>query len=177
MTHEVLDGSGRPVFEVDPLIAAHALEYDDFDWEITYGKRARTDVFKRDENGALIPKRVHDPRPSQTLIHLMRSLFGDTFNPSDRKEIEGHTVVETLIIDGRSHKPQSNLRTDLEARLAEIRANPNRDSAKPHGPVAVIGQGNPNDPVERVTMAADDAPAVLADPPRPSYAKPPARAS
>lgn len=172
VTREVLDGSGRPVWETDPLIAAHALSMDEFDWEMTYGERRRDDVYKRDENGALIPKRVRDPLPSQTLIHLMRSLFGDTFNPSDRKEVDNHTTVETLIIDGRAKKPYSDMRADLERRLAEIRSAPDRASAKPTGPVAVIGRGTPNDPPERISASADDAPARLADNPRAYIATP-----
>jgi hypothetical protein len=171
---EVLDGTGKPAFEVDTLRAAHALEMDDFDWELTYGKNARRDdVFARDERGALIPKKVRDPLPSQTLIHLARSLFGDTFNPSDRREVDTNVRVETLILGGSaSKKTESPLRAELEARLREIRANPNRDSAKPTGPVAMIGHGH-NDPVERVTLSADDAPAVLADHPRAYYAPTP----
>jgi hypothetical protein len=183
---EVLDGTGKPVWEVDPLKAAHALEMSDDMWSLTYGEDARRDdIYLRDASGALIPKRVRDPLPSQTLIHLMRSLFGDTFNPSDRKEVDNHTTVETLIIDGRAKKPYSDLRADLEARLAAIRSDPNRATASPTGPVAVIGRGNPNDPPERISAAADDAPMRLADHPRaymaptpsapntpPSYARP-----
>lgn len=162
---EVLDGTGRPVFEVDTLRAAHALEMDDFDWQITYGPNARRDdVFKRDENGALIPKKIRDPLPSQTLIHLMRSVFGDTFNPSDRREVDTRLSVETLVITEKK-KPQSQLRDDLEARLAAIRADPNRASARPNAPVAMIGTGH-NDPPEHVTGLADDAPPRLADHPR-----------
>lgn len=164
---EVFSPSGLPVFEVDNLVAAQALSFDDFEWEITYGHRARSDVFKRDGNGALIPKKVRDPLPSQTLIHLARSLFGDTFNPSDRREIDTNIKVETLILgSAKPAKAQSSLRDDLERRLAEIRADPNRATSKPSGPVAMIGRGNPNDPPERVTGHADDAPARLADNPR-----------
>src|ERR1700691_3867950 len=52
---QVLDGNGKPAFEVDPLRAAHALEMDDDTWEFTYGAKARRDdVYARDERGALI---------------------------------------------------------------------------------------------------------------------------
>ncbi len=185
---QVLDGNGKPAFEVDPLRAAHALEFDDFMWKLTYGENARRDdVYARDERGALIPLKVRDPIPSQTLIHLIRSLFGDQYNPSDRREVDSKHSVEVLVLGEKNKgKPMSSLRADLEARLAAIRANPDRASAKPTGPVAMIGRGD-NDPPEHVSALADDAPARLADHPRaytlpvpaaprpsaaPSYAKP-----
>jgi hypothetical protein len=171
---QVLDGNGKPAFEVDPLRAAHALEYDDDLWKLTYGENARRDdVYARDERGALIPLKVRDPIPSQTLIHLIRSLFGDTYNPSDRKEVDSKHSVEVLVLGEKSKgKPLSNLRADLEARLAAIRSNPDRASAKPTGPVAMIGHGN-NDPPEHVSSSADDAPATLADHPRAYFAPTP----
>jgi len=165
---EVLDGTGRPVWEVDTLRAAHALEMNDDMWSLTYGDDARRDdIYKRDAEGRLIPKKVRDPLPSQTLIHLARSLFGSTFNPSERRESDVNVKVETLVIDGALRKKiDSPMRAELEARLREIRADPNRASAKPTGPVAMIGRGNPNDPPERITGLADDAAPRLADHPR-----------
>jgi hypothetical protein len=169
---QVFDGSGKPAFEVDPLRAAHALEMDELDWELTYGANARRDdVYARDERGALIPLRVRDPIPSQTLIHLIRSLFGETYNPSDRKEVDTKHQVEVLVIGDKKPKVQSNLRSDLEARLKEVRENPNRASRKPSGPVAMIGTGH-NDPEERLTATVDDAPKTLADHPRAYFAPP-----
>lgn len=184
---EVLDGTGKPVWEVDELKAAHALEMSDDMFELQYGEGARRDdIYKRDADGALIPKKVRDPLPSQTLIHLMRSLFGDTFNPSDRRESDVRHSVVSLVIDEKKAKPgaMSSLRADLEARLAEIRAHPDRPTAKPSGPVLLPGTGH-NDPPEHVTGLADDAPSRLADHPRayeaspshvprpaPSYARP-----
>jgi len=170
---QVFDGSGKPAWEVDPIKAAHALEMDDFDWSITYGENARRDdVYARDERGALIPLTVRDPIPSQTLIHLIRSLFGDQYNPSDRKEVDSKHQVEVLVIGDKKPKQQSSLRADLEARLAEVRANPNRATAKPNGPVAMIPHANPSDPPERLTATVDDAPRTLADHPRAYHAPP-----
>jgi len=165
---QVLDGSGKPAFEVDLLVAAHALEYDDDLWRIMYADRRRDDVWKRDEKGALVPLQVRDPIPSTTLIHLIRSLFGDTYNPSDRKEIDTQ-ITAVLRVGDKPGAPVSSLRADLEARLAEVRANPGRDSAKAR-PVALIGRGNPGgDPPERITGApSPQQPAQ----PKPSYAKP-----
>ena len=147
---QVLDGSGKPAFEVDALKAAHALEYDDDLWELTYGKDARRDdLYARDERGALIPMKRAEPLPSATLIHLARSLF-PTFDPATRTENNTTHKVEVLVLgDKTGKKPQSNLRDDLEAHLAHIRANPDRASARPTGPVAMIGHSN-NDPPERV---------------------------
>jgi hypothetical protein len=171
---EVLDGTGKPAFEVDTLRAAHALEMDDDDWELTYGKNARRDdVFARDERGALVPKKVRDPLPSQTLIHLARSLFGDTFNPSDRREVDTNVKVETLVIGSPPRKKvDSPLRAELEARLREIRANPDRASARPTGPVQMIGHGH-NDPEEKISSSmSDDVRPDLRDHPRAYIAEP-----
>ncbi len=178
----VMDGNGKPAFEVDLLVAAHALEYNDTEWEFFYGTRRRDDVWARDEKGALVPLFVRDPIPSQTLVHLIRSLFGDTYNPSDRREVDSHHTVEVLRMDAKpSHV--SSLRADLEARLAAVRAHPDRESAKPTGPVLMLGQGsNPNDPPERISGAyepptlAQHPRAYIVPQPQPPKPKPPAYA-
>ena len=77
----VLDGSGKPTFEVDPLIAAHALEMDDDMWALSYGDRKRGDIYRRDGRGALIPCVVFDPPPAAWRIHAMRSLLPSLCEP------------------------------------------------------------------------------------------------
>ena len=169
----VLDGSGKPAFEVHPLRAAQHLEMDPDLYDLTYGPgaHARGDIYKRDGRGALVPLVVTEPLPAATLIHLARSCWPEHFNPSDKREVDTKHSVEVLVIGDQKPKVQSSLRADLEARLAEIRNNPNRPTAKPSGPVAMIGTGH-NDPPERVTALADDGPTRLADNPRVYHAPP-----
>ena len=165
----VMDG-GKVAFTVDPLVASHALEYSDDLWELTYGNRKREDVYARDENGALIPLTVRDPIPSQTLIHLIRSIFPEQFNPQDRKQIDARHQVEVLVLaDQKPARQPSDMRADLEARLKEIRER----GPQNRGIASVFGRDRPDDPKENVATFPADAPPErprLAAPP--SYAKP-----
>jgi hypothetical protein len=65
---------GRPVYKHDHQVAADALTLDDFDWELKYANRARTDTYARDENGALIQDTVKHPPNPQVLVKLLTSL-------------------------------------------------------------------------------------------------------
>jgi len=172
----VTGADGKPAFTVDNLIAAHALEYDDEMWELVYGKRKRSDVYARDEHGALIPWKVRDPIPSQTLIHLIRSLFPDMFDPIQRTQADVHHSGAVLVL-GDQPKPAINkestpLRDDLQARLAEIRARNAKlppAAKKPEGEVEVFRDMRSQDQADDVPDRAPrqlPAPQTINDHPR-----------
>jgi hypothetical protein len=167
----VTGADGKPAWLVDPLIAAHALEYDDDIWELTYGKRKRSDVFARDANGALIPWKVRDPIPSQTLIHLIRSLLPEQFDPINRTQADVTHHGAVLVLGDQPKETAASaatspLRQDLEQRLAEIRAR-GPAVGKPNAPVAVFKDMRSQD-------QPDDGPKALPPPAaKPmNYAKP-----
>ena len=65
---------GAPVYRHDPKIEADALSMIDEDWQFSYGDRKRSDVFARDENGALIPEEIVSPPNAQLLVKMLASL-------------------------------------------------------------------------------------------------------
>jgi hypothetical protein len=166
----VTGADGKPAWLVDPLIASHAMTMNDDEWELSYGQnRKRSDVYARDERGALIPWKVRDPIPSQTLIHLIRSLFPDMFNPSQNTQADVHHSGAVLVLGDQAPETKaaatiSPLRQDLEARLAEIRA---RGGNKPDAPVAVFRDMRSIDQPDDTPRAAPAQPKRLPAP-RPS---------
>jgi hypothetical protein len=73
-------------------------------------------------------------------------------------------------------KQPSPMREELEAKLAEARANPNRASAKPTHPVQILGRDR--EPPENISRPSDQrglpqTAEVSREPSRPAYAKPP----
>jgi hypothetical protein len=148
------DGNGKPLWEVDPLIAAHALEMEDFEWEITYGSRKRTDVFKRNERGELIQATTQDVAPAAFKIFGARSILPNSWNPSDKVEQSTKISGGVLVVGARPERPATPLVHDMEARLAEIRAN-GPQNPKPDRPVEIGGRAD--DP-------ADDKPRALPSP-------------
>jgi len=66
--------NGAPCYKHDPKIEADALSMLDADWDFFYGSRPRTDVFARDENGALIVAEVVTPPNAQLLAKMLSSL-------------------------------------------------------------------------------------------------------
>jgi hypothetical protein len=92
---------GRPCYKHDPKIEADALSMIDEDWEFFYGDRKRTDVYARDENGALIPEEIVSPPNSQLLVKMLASLVPGYAEKSEvsvthagRVWIEGETSAE-----------------------------------------------------------------------------------
>jgi hypothetical protein len=153
---KLFDSAGKPLWRCDPKIAADALEMDDFEWEITHGRRARSDVFMRDADGALIQETVFDVPASALRIHAARSILGGAWNPST--EVNQTTKISggVLVVGARAERPATPLVHDMEARLAEIRAN-GPQNPKPDRPVEIGGRAD--DP-------ADDKPRAALPPPR-----------
>lgn len=67
--------TGAPVWETDSKIASDAMTLNDDLWEICYGERKRSDVFKRDKSGALIQARKQVPPNPQLLIKTISALM------------------------------------------------------------------------------------------------------
>ena len=164
----VIEG-GKIQWEPDPKVAADAISMDEFDWLAEYGTRDRSDIWKRDANGALIPLTVRQEQPAQMRIHALRSLLADLWNPPERRETDNrHSLTGALVIGARKELPQrepSPLETDLRARLAAIRANPDRPSARPSAPVEVMGRGDQG-PRENVSQPSNEAPPDIRNHPR-----------
>ncbi len=72
---------GKPVWKVDPQVAADAISYSDEDWAEWYAPRSRTDIYMRDEKGALVQDVVvHPPNPAilvKLLTSLAPSIYGE----------------------------------------------------------------------------------------------------
>jgi hypothetical protein len=77
---------GEPVWEVDPKLAADALDPDM--WELVHGTRDRKDIFKRDENGALIQAYKEVPPNPQLLIKACAALLPQIYGETIRHEVE-----------------------------------------------------------------------------------------
>jgi hypothetical protein len=167
----VVGADGKPAWTVDPKIASDAMTLDDDMWELTYGTRKRSDVFARNERGELIAFKVRDPIPSQTLIHLIRSLFPDMFDPVQRTMQDVHHSGAVLILGDQPksaiNRESTPLREDMERRLAEIRSR--KEAAKPEGEVAVFKDmrtiDQPDDVADRAPRQLL-APQTIADHPR-----------
>lgn len=87
--------TGVPFWEVDPQIAADAKSMSDEEWSITYGtadyERDRSDIYKRDANGALIQATREVPPQPALLIKAAASLLAATY---------GERVAHTHMIGG-----------------------------------------------------------------------------
>lgn len=166
------DGSGKITFKIDLRVASDAMAMDEWDWEMHYGKRARTDIFERDADGCLIPDVYTEPLPAQLRIHLLRSLLPSQFNVPDRSTNEVHHTGGVLVIG--EHKPERQpnaLRDDLETRLAAIRAaNNGARVTKPSHPVQIMGRGE-DGPPERQSQPSNEASRPLSEHPR-AYIRP-----
>jgi hypothetical protein len=77
---------GEPVWEVDPKLAADALDPDL--WQLVHGTRDRKDIFKRDENGALIQAYKEVPPNPQLLIKACAALLPQIYGETIRHQVE-----------------------------------------------------------------------------------------
>jgi hypothetical protein len=180
MDHRDLINNGveRPVIEggrfhyvVDPKAIADCrdaeegllLGYDDW-------------PYAHDERGARIVLTVKEHVPAQLKIHALRALL-PLWNPPERRETDTRSQSSVLVLHGdvrpRPNKEATPLRMDLETKLAAIRANPQRETAKPNAAVDVgHGRANPADPPERISAPSDETPTTVeeltAPPPRPA---------
>lgn len=170
----VFDGSGKLSWTPDPKVAADALSMDEFDWIAEYGARDRSDIWKRDENGALIPLKVKESQPAQMRIHALRALLADLWNPPERREVDNRLSGGGVLVLHGAKSPQprqpSELETDLRQRLAAIRASGPKNP-KPSG-APNFGNGGKSsaaaDPPEKVSQASTETPPPhVPDYPRP----------
>jgi len=86
--------TGIPFWETDPQIAADAKSMSDDEWAITYGLdpiRDRSDIYKRDERGALVQSYREVPAQPALLIKAAASLLSATY---------GERVAHTHMIGG-----------------------------------------------------------------------------
>lgn len=130
-----------------------------------------------DDNGIPIPVRP-TVRPVRIVLpapqrELSPASFG-TVSPERKAKIAAGKVPPSNALSdyiAANKKASSPLRKELEAKLAEARANPNRATAKPNpslAPVHILGRGGNNDPAERVNQPSNQSglPEQMADAPR-----------
>jgi hypothetical protein len=132
-----------------------------------------------DDNGIPIPVRP-TVRPVRIVLpapqrELSPASFG-TVSPARKAKIAVAKVPPPNALSdyiAANKKASSPLRKELEAKLAEARANPNRVTAKPNpslAPVHILGRGGNNDPTERINQPSnqENMPTRMADAPRDS---------
>lgn len=101
--------NGAPVYRHDAKIEADALSMSDEDWDFFYAvdgrSRPRTDVFARDENGALIPEEIVSPPNAQLLVKMLASLVPGY---AEKSEISV-THAGRVLIEGEAQQHQAAL--------------------------------------------------------------------
>ena len=177
-TRPVLEG-GREMYEVDH--AAIALYEGDADIARLCG--VHDPFYKHDENGARIPLRVRDRTSAALTLKALAAVNPEQWDRPQTLNVNKQTIKAVLTLGERKGPQQqadSPMRMDLMQRLEQIRANPNRATAKPTGRVD-LGNGNrvAGDPVENVSNASDETPVAVPPPrqlppptPQVSYARP-----
>jgi hypothetical protein len=96
---------GKPCYKHDAKIEADALSMIDEDWTFFYGDRKRSDVFARDESGALIPEEIVSPPNSQLLVKMLASLVPGY---AEKSEVS-ITHAGRVLIEGEGQQPQAAL--------------------------------------------------------------------
>jgi hypothetical protein len=82
---------GYPVFEVDPKLAADALDPEL--WEMVHAPRPITDVFKRDADGQLVQVMIEKPPNPQLLIKAVTSLLPEVYGEKVEHSVQLGGVV------------------------------------------------------------------------------------
>ena len=86
---------GKPVYVRDPQVEADALALDDFDWELKYGARDRSDTFLRDAEGRLVHATTTTAPNAQLVAKLLSSIVPGY---QERSEVSvthsGHVWIE-----------------------------------------------------------------------------------
>ena len=81
--------TGTPFYEVDLKIASDAKLLDDDSWHFIYGlDRDKSDIYKRDENGALIQATKEIPPNPALLMKAAASLLSATYGETVRHEVQ-----------------------------------------------------------------------------------------
>lgn len=71
--------SGVPFWRIDAKVAADAKSMDQFDWDLEYGTRDRSDVYERDAEGRLIQVMKEVPPQPAILVKAAASLLSQTY--------------------------------------------------------------------------------------------------
>jgi hypothetical protein len=80
--------TGTPFWEVDPRIAADAKSLDNDAWELVYGLgHDKSDIYKRDENGALIQATKEVPPDPRLLLKAAASLLPGVYADTVHHEV------------------------------------------------------------------------------------------
>ena len=81
--------TGAPFWVVNAKIASDAKLLDDDTWHLIYGlDRDKSDIFERDENGALIQATKEVPPNPQLLMKAAASLLASTYGETVRHEVQ-----------------------------------------------------------------------------------------
>jgi hypothetical protein len=109
--------TGKPLWRVDPQLAAEAL--DPLNWVIMYGDRPITDVYARDENGALIQEYEEKPPNPQILLRAAAALLPDQYG----EHISHSVQIGGVLKIGASTPSQSTAQAAIDADFALIGAD------------------------------------------------------
>lgn len=165
-----------------PVLADGGVMYEKDPWLLAKFKDAEEAEFfgyedwpyKHDEHGARIELRVRDRTSAALTIAGLKAEYGERWNVPEKIDVKKKTIKAVLTL-GENKQPQqpSNMRMTMQEKLDYIRANPNRPSAKPSGPVDLGNGGRgAGDPPENVSnRLGDDSARTL--PPEPPCALPP----
>jgi len=169
-TRPVLEG-GKEMYEIDHECIA--LYQGDADVARLCG--VNDPFYKHDPvTGARVVLRVRDRTSAALTLKALAAVNPEQWDRPQQIDVNKRTIKAVLTLGDRKGPQQQNspMRMDLMARLEQLRANPNRATAKPSGRVD-LGNGNrvAGDPVEKVSNASDETPVAV--PPEPPRALPP----
>jgi hypothetical protein len=128
----VMEG-GKPVYETDHLLTAQF----EGDADAARAMGFKDPFFVHDASGARIPMYVWDNPAAALKIHGLRSLL-PLFNPETKVDTTQTINGGVLVLHGNAEKPKSELREDLETRLARLRQRPISERPVPEGKVEVF---------------------------------------
>ena len=132
---------GEPVWEVDPKLAADALDPDL--WQLVHGIRDRKDVFKRDENGALIQAYKEVAPNPQLLIKACAALLPQIYGETIRHQVEVGGVLR--IGTTQSAAPVQA----IDAEFIAIEDSTDSDAPPPTNVLAVASRASSIEEYER----------------------------
>ncbi len=125
--------TGQPFWKVDAKVAADAKSLDEFDWELAYADRDRSDIYERDANGALIQVTKEVPPQPAILVKAAASLLASTYG-----ERVAHTVTVGGVVRVGSTPPPKQLAPAPTHQILDTDFTPvDEDASEPTNVLAV----------------------------------------
>jgi hypothetical protein len=113
--------TGAPFWVVDAKIASDAKLLDDDTWHLIYGlDRDKSDIYERDENGALIQATKEVAPNPQALMFAAKNLLASTYGDTIRHEL----LVGGVLRIGSTPTPAPALPPPVDVDFLQIDAKP-----------------------------------------------------